>query len=163
MGQYHIPVNLDKKEYILPHKLGSGLKLWEQLANHPSTSGALIVLLAASNGRGGGDFDETENWHGPERQFPQHNASPGPMPENYEEVASAMIGRWAGDRIAIIGDYAERGDLPDEFEAETIYDRCGDGGDYVDISDWVARVLEHELHIQFVGDGWKDVVWLDKA
>ena len=30
MGQYHYTVNLDKKEYLVPHKLGDGLKLLEQ-------------------------------------------------------------------------------------------------------------------------------------
>ena len=38
MGQYWIPVNLDKKEFIEPHKLASGLKLWEQMANFPGTT-----------------------------------------------------------------------------------------------------------------------------
>ena len=37
MGQYWLPVNLDKREFVNPHKLGAGLKLWEQLANHPGT------------------------------------------------------------------------------------------------------------------------------
>ena len=30
MGQYHYTVNLSKKEFINPHKLGDGLKLLEQ-------------------------------------------------------------------------------------------------------------------------------------
>ena len=68
MGQYWIPVNLDKKEFVSPHELGAGMKLWEQLANHPGTGAALIILTAAMpERRGGGDFDLTENWHGPER------------------------------------------------------------------------------------------------
>jgi len=29
MGQYFLILNLDKKEYLHPHKLGSGYKLWE--------------------------------------------------------------------------------------------------------------------------------------
>jgi hypothetical protein len=33
MGQYHVVVNLTKREFIHPHKLGSGLKLWEQIAS----------------------------------------------------------------------------------------------------------------------------------
>ena len=32
MGQYWVVVNLDKHEFVMPHRLGSGLKLWEQLA-----------------------------------------------------------------------------------------------------------------------------------
>jgi len=40
MGQYWKPVNLDKREYVDPHKLDVGLKLWEQLASHPGTGAA---------------------------------------------------------------------------------------------------------------------------
>jgi len=122
MGQYWLPVNLDKQEFIDPHKLGSGLKLWEQLANHPGTNAALIVLLAAMPApRGGGDLDLDVNWHGPERK---NMGGPGPMPEEYPIVAARTIGRWAGDRIALVGDYAEDSDLPAEFEASKIYKRC---------------------------------------
>ena len=46
-----------------------------------STSTALFLLLANSNGRGGGDVDD-----------------------------HALIGAWSGDRIVIQGDYAEEGD-----------------------------------------------------
>jgi|688.fasta_scaffold119457_4 hypothetical protein len=125
MGQYFIPVNLDKKEYIDPHTLGTGLKLWEQLANWPGTGAALVVLCAAERGaRGGGDFDMEDNWHGPERQFPRDNMQPGPMPETYQTIAQRTIGRWAGDRIAIVGDYAVDSDLAAEHKAASIYNRC---------------------------------------
>lgn len=123
MGQYWIPVNLDKHEYISPHKFGAGLKLWEQLASHPGTGAALIILCAAQREqRGGGDLDLESNWHGSERTLPEHNATPGPG--GYAEVARAVIGRWAGDRIALVGDYAEASDLAEEHQAHLIYDLC---------------------------------------
>ena len=156
MGQYWKPVNLDKREFIDPHQLGAGLKLWEQLANHPGTGAALIILTAAMREqRGGGDFDMTENWHGPERTM---GSGPGPMPEVYPQTAKKVIGRWAGDRIAIVGDYAEDSDLPPEFEASKIYDNCREGGTYTDITNDVCAVIEHELHGKFQGDGWRDFV-----
>jgi hypothetical protein len=171
MGQYHMVVNLTKNEYITPHKLGAGLKLWEQLANHPGTGAALIILLAAlPTVRGGGDFDINENWHGPERTFPEHSTIPGPMPNGYEAVAARTIGRWVGDKIAIVGDYAERSDLPPRFHAESIYNRCLYNNKpldpdlaekyknlpvFTDITDDVARVIEHELGGKFEGKGWK--------
>ena len=171
MGQYWMVVNLDKKEYLLSHKLGTGLKLWEQLANHPGTGAALIVLCAAMpEPRGGGDFDLDENWHGPERTFPEHNVDPAPMPEAYPVIAKRTIGRWAGDRIALIGDYAEKGDLPPRFHADTIYARCSEswgkdeGEDpkeaFKDVSDDVAKVIEHELNGKYTGTGWKH--WAEK-
>lgn len=127
MGQYWLPVNLDKKEYIWPHALGTGLKLWEQLANHPGTGSALILLCAAMpERRGSGDFHP-----------------------------SPVIGRWAGDRIALVGDYAEDSDLPAEFEASKIFDYCHTGA-YTDITEQVCAVIEHEMEGKFVGEGWRE-------
>jgi len=97
MGQYWIPVNLDKREYIDPHQLGAGMKLLEQAWNPPGTTAALLLLTAAMpERRGGGD--------------------PEPHP---------ALGRWAGDRVAVVGDYAEDSDLPNsEIPASIIYTLC---------------------------------------
>jgi hypothetical protein len=125
MGQYWYPVNLDKKEFINPHRLGSGVKLWEQLANSPGTGAALLILCAAMpEARGGGDFDLDDNWHGPERT---DSTNVGEMPEEYPPIAKRTIGRWAGDRIALVGDYAQDDDLPNSpVPASKIYDCCLD-------------------------------------
>ena len=166
MGQYWLVVNLDKREYVHPHPVGSGLKLWEQVAAHPGTGTALVILCAAQREvRGGGDLEM-----------------------HYKE-AKEVIGRWAGDRIAIVGDYAEPEDLPEHFEADLIYDLCSsvyeimkniklyrENGDlsraqrledalrkygpYKDISQMVAKVIEHELGGKFEGDGWRE--WTQK-
>lgn len=181
MGQYWMPVNLTKREFIAPHRLGTGLKLWEQLANSPGTGAALIVLCAAMpEPRGSGDFDLDENWHGPERD------EAGPMPNDYPAVAKRTIGRWAGDRIALVGDYAKRGDLLEEWvadgqriraadPADTIYIQCVDYPEdeqeartwfeeehpgvpwrpFKDVTDDVCRVIEHELGGTYSGDGWR--------
>lgn len=145
MGQYHLVVNLTKREFLHPHKLGAGLKLWEQVGTHPGTAAGLLALLACSNGRGGGDL----------------------RPDN------AVIGRWAGDRIAVVGDYAEASDLPAEFDAAKIYEQCTDAqdipatdeqrepGTYLDISEMVAALLERELGGKFQGDGWREFVYPD--
>jgi len=153
---------MTKREFIDPHKLGCGLKLWEQIANHPSTGTALLILCAAMpERRGGGDLEENE-----------------------------VIGRWAGDRIALVGDYAEDTDLPKRFKASTIYSKCrsktekvtdnnpkgaeyrDQNGKYVhfvevkppvfkDISDIVCKVIEKELGGKFKGDGWRDFIFND--
>jgi hypothetical protein len=139
MGQYWKPVNLDKKEYIHPHLLGCGLKLWEQVSSW-GVGSALVILLAAQRGvRGGGDLD-----------MPHDGA--------YAEIAAKIIGRWAGDRIAFVGDYAEDTDLPAEFDAGSIYGQTIDGGSYTDITALVAQVIEHEMDGKFTGDGWREFV-----
>lgn len=151
MGQYHLTVNLDKREFIKPHDLGDGLKLWEQIGHsYGGVATALVALLAVSNGRGGGDFRADD--------------------------PDGVVGRWGGDRLAIIGDYAEDSDLPEEFKAESIYARCHTDNEeytigtdtfrehenceipaedhYTDISPMVRRYLREELGIRYYGDGW---------
>ncbi len=107
MGQYHKLYNLDKKEYVHGHRLNNGLKLMEQCGWDKSTSTGLWLLLANSSGRGGGDARE-----------------------------HSLVGRWAGDRILVQGDYAEPTDkayLPEPDLA------C-----FTDISDEVKAMLEAE-------------------
>ncbi len=92
MGQYHQLYNLDKKQFVHAHRINNGLKLLEQVGHMQSTSTALFLLIANSNGRGGGD------------------AKPHPL-----------IGSWAGDRVLVQGDYAEETDpayLPKEAREE---------------------------------------------
>jgi hypothetical protein len=168
MGQYWIPVNLDKREFIHPHKLGDGLKLGEMIYNSGVGAGLVILTAAYRERRGGGDLDLVENWHGPERTFP----------EPYPAIAQRTCGRWAGDRIAIVGDYATDSDLPPEFEASKIYSLCNSREDiddpeylerlaedgitpdqfFTDISEDVCAVLEHELRGSFIGTGWRTFV-----
>jgi len=44
--------------------------------------------------------------------------------DEYAQIAKRTIGRWAGDPVALVGDYAEDSDLPPEFQASRIYDLC---------------------------------------
>jgi len=115
MGQYWKLVNLDKKEFVHPHKLGSGLKLWECLANSPGIGGAMIILQAAMPvPRGGGDLTlDSDN-------------------DAYNEIAKRTIGRWAGDRVVLVGDYAEDSDLPRRQKASSIYGKCMSKDDWRD-------------------------------
>ncbi len=106
MGQYHKIYNLDKCEFIDAHNLGNGYKLLEQCgpADIPTTSDAVWLLLANSNGRGCGDA-------------PKHH----------------MVGRWAGDRLVVQGDYA------DIFDAAYLAESERDT--YIDISVDVKDML----------------------
>lgn len=101
MGQYYTIINLTKKEYISPHALNDGAKLLE--LNNTLTG--LAVLLANSNGRGGGDLNVHGDYNTKTRKWSYTE-------EQKEKLAKvqAVAGRWAGDKIVIQGDYAEKDD-----------------------------------------------------
>ena len=78
MGQYHILVNIDKKEYVNPWDIGGMGKHWEQIGYEKSMADTLYVLSIAQGNekRGGGDICGHE-----------------------------LVGHWAGDCCAVVGDY----------------------------------------------------------
>lgn len=97
MGQYHLLVNVDKREYLDPSSIGLGVKQWEHQAHAQwpmfgSLGDAMYLLTMTSPARGGGDMPLTE-----------------------------VSGRWAGDRVMVVGDYTEDGDLPAEFMGAELY------------------------------------------
>ena len=83
MGQYHIPVCPDLAEALMPHDVGCGLKSAEQLFTRPGTCAALVALVSARGGN---------------------------MPADCSQ--SPLIGRWAGKRVLVQGDYAKHHDIP---------------------------------------------------
>ena len=89
MGQYFKAMNLDKQEYVCPWCMGGGAKLWEWAAN---VQGSIFtLLLRKSDEGGGGDFYGYHKGCG----------EGGPI----RCPVSAIAGRWAGDRVCLIGDY----------------------------------------------------------
>jgi hypothetical protein len=70
----YIVVNIDKKQYLRPEAFGENGTLPDVVGSYQGVMLALVVLLADSNGRGGGDLSSS------------HEA----------------IGSWAGDRIIIV-------------------------------------------------------------
>lgn len=93
MGQYHILVNLDKKEIVSPNGLGLGLKQYEHTACEGSLSDAMYLLVMSSPAQGHGDLPLVEG----------------------------VNGRWCGDRVVIVGDYTTQDSAPEIPYAETIY------------------------------------------
>lgn len=133
MGQYWKPVNLTKKEYIDPHRLACGLKLWEQVAGGMTGRALLVLLATMPEPRGGGDLQK-----------------------------DPIIGHWAGDQVTLVGDYSEDSDFPNSpIPFSEVYDAC-DGDALVpfkDITDDVRRVLERELDGRFTNaNKWGDFV-----
>jgi hypothetical protein len=147
MGQYWYPVNLTKKEFFHPHSISQGLKLCEIVwGGGPDVGSALALLLAAGKAyRGGGDIE----------------------PSN---ALAPVLGRWAGDKVALVGDYAQKKDLPACHKADYIYEFCSNAhyrhegaptGGWKDISEEVAAALAKEFGGRFDGEAdgyrhWKE-------
>lgn len=89
MGQYFKAVNLDKKEYVCPWCVGGVAKLWEWAAGH---HGAIFTLLLRKSDEGGGG-----DYYGYHRGCGEGGPIRGPL--------SPIAGRWAGDRVVLVGDY----------------------------------------------------------
>jgi hypothetical protein len=83
MGQYHHPVCIEAEESLSPDGMEQGLKEGEQGFSRPSTPNAMVALVCARGGN---------------------------MPADCSQ--SALIGRWAGKRVLVQGDYAEDKDIP---------------------------------------------------
>lgn len=139
MGQYHIVANLDKKQWLHPHHMGDGMKLLEFGCSREGTMTGLAILLATSNGKGGGDLHSNDS----------------------------IIGSWAGDRIAIVGDYADEGEELGEVYRET----HEEGSAWEDVSGKVLHAMYDDPYIwndakkQWVESEWtlKSVVEVAKA
>ncbi len=93
------------------------MKLLEQCGWSPGgIHDALALLLAVSNGRGGGDVND----------FGDDDA----------KSVKNWCGRWGGDRIAVIGDYTTNDDLPAKDKAQDIYRLCDDVEGYTSHVAW---------------------------
>jgi hypothetical protein len=126
MGQYYLIANLDKKEYLHPHKFGEGLKLMEFGHSRSSILLALTVLLSDGNGRGGGDIripsyqkaiDKYQVASDKHTKGQRKTRPSWPNPDKHNEP---WVGRWAGDRIVITGDYADGGKFVEGVDDKTL-------------------------------------------
>lgn len=112
MGQYYTVANLDKKEFLYAHKLDSGVKALEIVGSN--VPNVLMFLLCKSNGGGGGDGNSD-------------------IP-----LVRKFLGRWARNRIVMIGDY----------DSSKLYEKIDDGeqrGIWKDISIPCAFAYNHWL------------------
>lgn len=98
MGQYHILVNLSKKQFVTPSGLGFGAK---QVEHVDAMGPVLYYLTMVPERRGGGDLLEGDC--------------------NY-----VFIGSWLGDKIAVVGDYSLNEDLPDYPDFGEVYRLCSE-------------------------------------
>lgn len=123
MGQYHNVVNLDKLEMVHPHQLGLGLKQYEQIGD-AGLGDAIYLLTTASPARGGGDLP----------------------------FVADVSGRWVGDRVVVVGDYTEDGDIPNSpIPASDFYG----SPELIDITEMVANAFTEIFGYRYEGDGWK--------
>jgi len=127
MGQYHLLVNSDKKEYVNPRDLGFGAKQLEHCGFLGDLPQVQYLLTTSSRARGNGDFPLTE-----------YNA--------------AFLGRWAGDRVFILGDYTELGDVPKVRSAHTFWKKIHAlDSEWVNISELAQIALENDDELKMLG------------
>jgi hypothetical protein len=124
--QDQVIVNLSRKEFIDSQGLGIGLTAWSQASGrtinkrhisknqidiYPSTPQALFILLLASNADNFGDIE-------------------------YQGVfeEEKIFGRWAGDKIAVVGELAKDNDLEGIPKSSELYFNCTQGNEYTDVS-----------------------------
>jgi len=110
MGQYFIIVNLDKKEYVEP----TLLKLWEICVNDDIK--VLAWLLATNNPDGTGILKSYYTGDVEEAKKKCEEETKRECEPFYIDDRGRFIimqpklkyfGRWCGDRIALVGDYAD--------------------------------------------------------
>ncbi len=144
MGQYFRIVNLDKKEWIQP----DGWKLWELCANN---SIRILGYLCATN-----------NWDG--TGIAKHFMSKEEMDQliqkyralGYEVKVHLLVhedneyrgyvvprlkyfGRWCGDRIVVLGDYADSSTNYKPGETGPSYDDLENNQEYKNITEEAVR------------------------
>jgi hypothetical protein len=129
MGQYHTPVCIEAEEALDQYKVGCGAKEGEQGYTRPGVPAALVALLCARGGNRPADCSQ-----------------------------SPLVGRWAGKRVLIQGDYVEDGDIPnwDGPPLSSLYGKIDE--DWTDVGDEAAAFLEAACNVRFFGDGWRNFV-----
>ena len=128
MGQYFKIVNEDKQEVITSWGLGGPAKFWEWLYN--TQARVFVWLLRKSDGDGGGDIP-TE-----------------------ERTRYTTLGRWAGDRITLIGDY-DSSWLWERAETRGEDNKPLAGATYTDISAVVRREFNEAVERDGFGEQYE--------
>jgi len=108
MGQHFYAVNLDRQEYLRPHAFGDGAKFMEFTSGGYGMMMGLALLMSEGLDNGSGGL----------------------------EAEHPMFGCWAGDRITIVGDYANSG----------LYQKAAE--EYEDISVSVMRAMARDYEIR---------------
>lgn len=159
MGQYHVSVSPEAEETLTPYPLGCGAKEAEQGFTRPGTPAALVALVCARGGN---------------------------MPADCSQ--SPLVGKWAGHRVLVQGDYAEDTDISgwDGPPLSLLYDAANNQQErddasahrekiraegmsypsldwtrvpcYSDISNDAAAFIEAACNVRFFGDGWRNFV-----
>ncbi len=135
MSQYHCICNHDRREYVNPRLLCAFAWTLESLNESDGALWAMALLLAASNGKGSGDFDPIDYGSGPEPT----------EPDDHTQLLMSFVGRWAGQRVSIVGEYFAA-DTEAEYrtgEDAGLWKHLMDQTDgWVDISEHVANLIE---------------------
>lgn len=147
MGQAHRIANLDRHEYLDPNAFEFASSQLCALNGSDGAMWGMTLLVAASNGKGSGDFSPVDGGSGVEPQEPDERT----------QALLDLVGRWAGQRVAIIGDYfdANTGNEYRVDEPADVWKLMSRQEGWVDISEHVVDLIEldaesresrHEVH-----------------
>jgi hypothetical protein len=140
MSQNTRIANHDLREYVDVHAMSAFAGNLTSLNEDNAAMWALSLLLAASNGKASGDFDPV-----PERV--EGNPDDGFTviePPEHVQTLLKLVGRWAGNRVSIIGSYFAA-DTEIEYslgEPGDLWQKMTDQDGWVDISEHVIELIE---------------------
>ena len=123
MGEYYAVCNLDKKEIIVPSGFGHGSKPGDMVEH--ASGGILHGLLHLLMVGGSGSAETARSGH--------------------------IIGRWSGDRIAIVGDYFEGRIGGIHWSGDETAEREQGHAGWVNITEHVAHAIGREPAPEWIG------------
>lgn len=111
MGQYFKAVNLDKREVVCPWCINGGAKLWEWAVNR---QGAIFTFLLC-RGAGIDRVDDPPSYliASADRSVVVAEVRHKSIDDKQGPAPSSIMGRWAGDRVILVGDYDDEFDWSD--------------------------------------------------
>lgn len=154
MSQYQRVINLDRREYLEPNDFAPSDRQLISLNDTDSTMYALALLTAASNTGDTGDFKPCDENHETIEDELEH------------PLIQHLVGRWAGDRIAIVGDGwkpGKRGCAPLDLDDDAWNQMSRQTDGWTNISEHVIALIEldrsikerrHEVQLAPSGAAW---------
>lgn len=146
MGQYFYLLNIDRQEYVVPWDVDTGGKAWEWFAD-PKVRVLLNYLMVSGPVDGSGMVTNLVKVKHPKMKQDYSN-------EAYRKASSKVAGmpfskatkfagRWAGDSVALVGDYDETPIFKTAYDMARENNQSGTNNGWTNISfDLIEEVVK---------------------